>query len=136
MRTITREEALHALNEAVAMKGPDYVDAFAAKGETCRNVVKVGGTWVPSCIVGTALVWLGVPAEWFAMECQSVSIGTAAQRLRRDGVMNLTDDAVELMAQAQTKQDQKNSWGDAVAYAALGFDTFHSLEPRLDEPEA
>lgn len=138
MRTITREEALHALNEAVAMKGPNYVDVFAARGDTCRNVVRdEEGEWAPSCIVGTALVWLGIPAEWFAeSQCLAVTATTATTRLRNAGLMDFSEDAVELLSDAQSKQDQKHSWGEAVAYAALGFDWFHSLVPRLDEPKA
>lgn len=138
MRTITREEALHALNEAVAMKGPDYVDIDAANGRTCRNVRREDdGTWVPSCIVGTALVWLGIPVEWFVEDdCKAVSIATVAYRLRAAGLMDIPQDVVGFLGDAQSKQDQKHSWGEAVAYAALGFDWFYSLEPRFDEPKA
>lgn len=132
MRTITREEALHALNMAVASKGPNYVDKDAAAGLICRNVVKAeDGTWVPSCIVGTALVYLGVPPEWFEMaRCTSVSIATVAIRLVERDLLNIEEAAIELMVEAQTAQDNKQTWGDAVARAYLGWLTFSELKPR------
>lgn len=138
MRTITREEALHALNEAVAMKGPDYVDIDAANGRTCRNVRREhDGTWVPSCIVGTALVWLGIPVEWFVEDdCKAVSIATVAYRLRRAGLMDIPGDVLGFLGDVQMRQDQNHSWGESVAMTVLGRDVFKGLEPRFDEPEA
>lgn len=132
MRTITREEALHALNEAVASKGYDYVDADAAMGHTCRNIRKQDdGTWVPSCIVGTALVWLGIPIEWFVeTDCHAVSVATVAERLHRASLVNIPEDVLDFLADAQTKQDQKHPWGEAVAYAYLGWNGFNELQPR------
>lgn len=133
MQKIDYETALRAMNEAVRLKGPDYVDEYAAKGETCRNVTLVGGEYKPSCIVGHALVWLGVPAVWFEdMECRMGGIGLVAIRLRNAGLLDLSQEAVNLMQTAQGKQDSRMSWGDAVVYGHLGYAAFQGLEPRFD----
>lgn len=125
------DEALRALNEAVRMKGHDYVDKFAKEGLTCQNIIgsKVEG-YLPSCIVGTALVWLGVPAEWFAeVGCYSTSIEPLSERLAGAEILHLSRAAVALMSRAQTAQDSKETWGDAVVRAHL-HDTFDDLVPR------
>lgn len=132
MRTITREEALRALNEAVASKGYDYVDKDAAAGRACRNIRKQDdGTHVPSCIVGTALVWLGIPVEWFIeYDCGAVSVTTVADRLHGANLVTIPEDVLDFLADAQTKQDQKHPWGEAVVYAYLGWNGFNELQPR------
>lgn len=132
MRTITVEEAVRALNEAVASKGYDYIDPDAASGNSCRNVkYTIGGDLVPSCIVGTALVWLGVPVEWFRLrECESHSIYTLSGDLRDTGTLDITEDALEILSVAQGQQDQRQPWGVAVTRAVLGFEWFNDLEPR------
>ena len=99
MRTITVEEAVRALNEAVASKGYDYIDPDAAAGNSCRNVKYTpDGDLVPSCIVGTALVWLGVPVEWFReQECETHSIHTLSADLKDTGTLGFTEDALEIL---------------------------------------
>lgn len=132
MKTINYELALRALNEAVAKRGYNHVDRNAAKGLQCSNVSLVEGVWVPECIVGTALVWLGVPAEWFhEQDCIGVSYVSACGRLQEEGVMQFDDEATRLLGHAQVKQDRKHTWGEAVTMAHLGDDLFHHL--RLDE---
>lgn len=131
MQVITYEAALRALNEAVRVKGHDYVDEQAKIGATCMNVVLTDGNWVPSCIVGTALVWLGVPVDWFpANECYSESIHPVSGKLRAAGLLDINSQALALFVHAQGLQDGKATWGDAVVEAHLGVDWFESLDPR------
>lgn len=134
MQVITDEAALRALNEAVRVKGHDYVDKQAKIGATCQNVVRVPGStteWMPSCIVGTALVWLGVPVEWFPdNDCYSQSIHPVSDKLRAAGLLDIDNQALALFAHAQSLQDSKAAWGDAVVEAHLGVDWFESLDPR------
>lgn len=131
MQKIDYETALRALNEAVRKNGPDYVDQHAKAGLTCRNVVVGEDGYEPSCIVGTALVWLGVPVRWFKdADCVQVGASTATYELQKAGLMSFTEEAVSLMLQAQGQQDGGTNWGDAVAWAHLGDREFHSLKPR------
>lgn len=138
MQTITYEMALRALNEAVKKNGYGYIDPQAKIGETCQNVRRVvdedGGLtdqWEPSCIVGTALVWLGVPVEWFPLNhCYCQSIERVAVALRVTGVLDLTSEALRLLVKVQNYQDQAMNWGAAVAAGHLGWEWLGSLAPR------
>lgn len=132
MRKITYSEALHALNEAVASRHPEYVDPTSVTGMACQNIVKNNqGEWVPSCIVGTALVWLGVPVDWFVKsKCFSYSATIVAEKLQDDGLLQFTNDALDLLVVAQGHQDEGKTWGESVARARLGDLGFGSLEPR------
>lgn len=132
MRKITYSEALHALNEAVATRYPEYVDPTSATGMACMNVTKNNeGEWVPSCIVGTALVWLGVPVDWFVKsDCFTYSATIVAQKLYDDDLFQFAHDALDLFVVAQGHQDEGKTWGESVARAHLGDIGFGSLEPR------
>lgn len=132
MQKIDYATTLRALNEAVAMRGHGYKDKDAMSGATCRNVLqREDGTWTPSCIVGTALVWLGVPVEWFAEnECFSSSAYIVTSKLRESRLFSFEADAADLLVEAQVRQDNQATWGDAVVFAHLGQDAFAALPPR------
>lgn len=132
MKHINYELALRALNHAVALKGYDYVDPRADIGVQCTNTrVTVEGVWKPGCIVGTALVWLGVPAEWFyEAGCNGASSSRTLEMLALSGLMKFDDEAEYLLGRAQAEQDRKSTWGRAVALAHLGDEWFNSLQPR------
>jgi hypothetical protein len=120
VKEVTYEVALRALNDAVAMRGPGYVDPGSRYG-SCANVTRdEDGMWVPSCIVGTALTLLGVEAAWLGEWCESDGFESTYEVLKEDGLMTMTEDAYYLFVTAQSEQDHGASWGKAVVVAHLG----------------
>src|SRR5688572_22928367 len=122
MKKLDYSATLHALNEAVASRHPQYVDPTSATGMACKNIDKNSkGEWVPSCIVGTALVWLGVPVDWFVKnDCFTYSATIVTEKLYDDDLFQFTNDALDLLVVAQGHQDEGTNWGEAVARAHLG----------------
>lgn len=123
MRTITYEDALRALNQAVADKGYDHVYERSWNGY-CYNV------WEgqPACIVGHALIFLGVPIEWFAKDTRdNDAVGDVCHVLFMEGMFEITDEALHLLGMAQTYQDGGLTWGVSVTRAHLGQEWFDSL---------
>lgn len=122
MRTITYEDALRALNQAVADKGYNHV--YERIHAVCYNV------WEgkPDCIVGHALVYLGVPVEWFETDslCND-GASDVCSALFRDDMFRFDDDAIELFRSAQDSQDNASTWGVSVTRAHLGEEWFASL---------
>lgn len=137
MQTITYETALRALNEAVKAKGYNHVygsgDGNSGDLGGCYNVTLQGE---PDCIVGWALIWLGVPAEWFMARdtlegCRrSAAAGPVCRMLKKAGMFEVDEDAQRLFRDAQEYQDTGRPWGLAVTKAHLGEDWFHSLAAR------
>lgn len=137
MKEITYDDALRALNEAVKAKGYNHVYEREGQFAGCYNVTLHGE---PGCIVGHALVWLGVPAEWFLERDENgdsrrgSSARPVCSMLRRGGLLNVTDEALELFAEAQTRQDSGVTWGEAVTKAHLGTATFEDLRLHHSVP--
>lgn len=111
MKHITTEDALRALEEAVAEKGEDFVYERVENGHgflTCQYVV--GGA--PSCIAAHALVRLGVPVgDLASLEGQTPS------GLADAGVIDADAEAIKVLDQAQSAQDAGETWGAALATA-------------------
>jgi hypothetical protein len=129
MQTITYEMALRALNEAVKAKGHDYVYPRAWQSGGCYNVTLDGE---PDCIVGWALVWLGVPGEWFLQDTGRRDAGatTACNLLRMEGIFDVTHEAAEFFSQVQRRQDRGASWGEAVTMSHLSRAVFEAMGLR------
>lgn len=129
MKTIEYGDALRALNQAVADKGYGYVYPRADRpGGFCYNVWEGN----PDCIVGHALVWLGVPVQWFEQGSRANDAAyEACSNLFVSDMFNLTDEARELLGDVQRLQDEGVPWGEAVTRAHLSVDVFEAL--RLNE---
>lgn len=128
MQNITYETVLRGLNEAVASKGHDYVDIDAKIAAACRNVRQQDGVDIPSCIVGTVLVWLGVPVEWFGEnDCKMTGVAPTLVYLKDQGLLAFESSAVGLLSKVQELQDGAVPWGEAVTRAHLGDEWFYSL---------
>lgn len=135
MQTIEYDDALRALNQAVADKGYGYVYPRDDRpGGSCFNVWEGN----PDCIVGHALVWLGVPVEWFTEAREGSHWGRendsaydVCTNLAVSDMFNVTDEARDLLAHVQRLQDEGVPWGEAVTMAHLSVDVFEAL--RLNE---
>lgn len=134
MQTIEYDDALRALNQAVADKGYGYVYPRDERGGHCYNVWEGN----PDCIVGHALVWLGVPVEWFTKAREGHLWGRendsaydVCTTLAVSNMFNLTEEARDLLADVQRLQDEGVPWGEAVTRAHLSTDVFEAL--RLNE---
>lgn len=121
MKTITYADALNALNEAVKAKGYDYV--YTKRGNFCYNVFDGN----PDCIVGHALVWLGVPVEWFADSMLNENATTVCNTLNFRGMFDIEEDAIEFLSEVQVEQDSGTPWGKAVTRVHIGFKQYHVL---------
>lgn len=104
----------------IAAESPDYVYKPVVKPnslslETCEYVERsADGELVGSCIVGRALVNLGVPPEvlTFTSDYTPTAFGLLADP---DGDGEGTE--IIWIQRVQSGQDEKMSWGDAVARA-------------------
>jgi hypothetical protein len=115
MKHITTEDALRALEEAVAEKGEDYVYPLSnTAADLCAYTeFNDRDELVPSCLVGNALHRLGVPLEAMAQFNTGHGPKSLAEELGLDG-----DRAAWLaFRDAQAIQDDGGTWGAALAKA-------------------
>jgi hypothetical protein len=143
---IGREQAVALLERAVAEKGADYKYTpvpHPTRGSQCQY--QFDGA--PSCIVGHALTYVGVPVEalvkldtaegWWNDEFENNNPvededdedrgwyveATDIESLTDSGALTaatnvvLTREAERIFLQAQTKQDNNTPWGEAVEAA-------------------
>lgn len=108
-------EAIELLNRAVAERGADYVyredpKAFDAEDEVrCVNTFDDG---TPGCIVGQVCFYAGLDAEDLASNRFS-----PVDTLVAEEVLNIDSDVIELLSEAQSRQDGGDTWGKAVQRA-------------------
>lgn len=133
MNVIEYADALRALNHAVALKGYNFVYQRPEEESACWNVWKGEA----HCIVGHALVFLGVPVEWF--DQNSVARSTAedvCELLNAQSHMPLefTHAALVLFMSVQGNQDNGMPWGEAVTREHLTDDEWYEFALDQDVP--
>lgn len=115
---------------------PDFVYLPPnGEGFTCYNaVLQDDGTAVGSCLVGQALIKLGVPAQWLAGDLnRRSSSGDVLHNGHQAGVLVLPDDpedrrdVFDYLARAQMEQDREKRWADAEASASALITQRHDL---------
>lgn len=132
---IDKPKAIELLERAVAKKGEDWIDPRAKRRKSaikkCPDFNPPGCTYVtpqgksPACIVGHALHWAGVPldvlktldeggGEAATTACATVNSLTGLE-------VEVTPDAVSVLATAQNVQDEGGTWGDALRSARRGW---------------
>lgn len=125
MKNVTYDETLAALKAAVEEKGAAYVyereehpePGLCSPQGACLNT-SADGTKT-GCIVGNALVRLGVSLKWLALaENINCSSGGILSKLRHEEKFRFDTDAGALLAEAQSLQDNGIPWGEAVDQAA------------------
>lgn len=121
-KRVTLDDALDALRKAVAEQGYEY--EYRDEHDSCYYATFVDGEAKPACIVGHALVYLGVPAEYLAKSCwnETSAIGALPYGVLRDVGYEVDDNATQAFHAAQLVQDSLNnekdtSWGAALAEA-------------------
>lgn len=117
---VTEEQFTAAMREAVAERGPDFVyplgeEGWTDGGETCRYVR--ADVDEPACIIGMALHKVGVPLGQFE-DVEGLAADEAIKLL-----VNTSDKVKSAAADAQTRQDQGRTWGDALAAYEEGVET-------------
>jgi hypothetical protein len=143
MSEITYDKALSTIREIVSEFGEDYVYERVASG--CRYV----SNGAPSCIVGHALIRWGVNPDlvnsWDTDQAlvevngemtfrpdgkyASQFAWDALRGLRRDGHLEITDEAVAFLDAVQWEQDHGTPWGEALQ---IGRDKFEDREFNAD----
>lgn len=120
---IDRHQAIELLERAVEENGPDYV---YDSGPGCDYVrtdwdANDNPIYAPSCIVGHAFYYLGVPIEQIVVLDHQAHGGIAhvAHNLPELLGVELTREAEDVFATAQDKQDNGIPWGEAVESAKL-----------------
>lgn len=115
---ITIDDVVRRIKE-LASENPDYVYRPVNYSD-CANVHETESGLVPGCIVGKALIDLGVPPGWF-VENDLVESGSYVV-MKTLGVItgrdHLNDHRFRFIDSVQGHQDDAETWGDAVAYAA------------------
>lgn len=122
---IGKEQAIALLKRAVEEKGEDFVYAPNANSTDKSCTYEAGGQ--PSCIVGYALSYVGVPVEKLAAldnaDDTHQIFATGIKFLSEDGVLEeiagvtLTPQAQDILTKAQAYQDDGESWGGSVRAA-------------------
>lgn len=113
---ITAEKALSLLEDAVALKGRDYVyEPLNTKVAATCQYTRDGE---PSCGVGYALHAAGVPIDGLAMldnnDDSTIDNEEVRYILRNDLDFIVTDEALKVFAAFQKLQDMKRSWGESL----------------------
>lgn len=127
---ITAEQALDALEKAVALKGPDYVytdqatgiradsEEWHGTGIGCRYA---GPDGEPACIVGTALSIIDQAVFDVVRECEaeegSFPVIDLCEGTGDVPVVVAAADAVWVFRCAQVAQDGGATWGEALKAA-------------------
>lgn len=111
MIRIDEKLALELLRKAVEEKGAGWVDPNAAEGQGCQYVDDQGA---PSCIVGHAMVFAGVPSSDLI---EDGDVYDLAQGLTHKERLYLERGALRVMMEAQSWQDRGTTWGEALEAA-------------------
>lgn len=116
MKFFTNEQVLDAL-EAVVLNREDYVDQRAQDGLICKY--QIGGK--ASCIVGQVLSRLGVPVDVLdAMDRGGEpAFGDDGNVILLQAGFEVTEAASVALQDAQSVQDNKGNWGDALNAARV-----------------
>lgn len=96
---------------------PDHVYTPRDSRAGCANIEATEAGWVPGCIVGTALIDLGVTTTWFVDH--GVIRNGSIPVLRELGLIGYDEDTVNnpqcsWIRDVQRYQDGRVSWGKAV----------------------
>lgn len=113
---ITAEKALSLLEDAVALKGRDYVyPVIEEMWDAGCHYTRDGE---PSCGVGYALHSAGVSIEHLAIldnhDDSAIDGEDIRYTLRNEFDFVLTDEAIEVFSAFQRFQDMKRSWGESL----------------------
>lgn len=123
---ITADDAIRALREVVAERGPEYVyvapglrdpkydEYHNALSDDCKYV-EADGT--PSCAVGVVVSKLDPEAYKGLVEFE----GDTPQLLVNHGAIRATSGAVRVLNVFQIEQDAGNSYGDALFGAEAAY---------------
>lgn len=113
---ITAEKALSLLEDAVALKGRDYV--YPVMEQMWRVGCHYTRDGEPSCGVGYALHAAGVSIEGLAMlddnDENAIDSEEIRYTLRNDLDFIVTDEAVEVFTAFQRFQDKQHGWGESL----------------------
>lgn len=101
MRTITYKALHQAFAEILVEYGPDHVYDREANHGTCVYVNAEGD---PQCLVGVALVKLGVEPGYLYTKFRPSSLGLPWENY----------DIPEALTIAQISQDNGSTWGEAI----------------------
>lgn len=111
---ITLDDIVRRITE-LATENPDHVYQMDRAGR-CANVHESErGGWEPGCIVGKALIDLGVEPEWFVRNAL-VESGIVTV-VRRMGLNYSRNPQLNFIVDVQDYQDEHNSWGHALKKA-------------------
>jgi hypothetical protein len=119
--TFAEQELTDAIRE-IAEANPDHTYSMIPGQQACAYV-PVEGQPYESCIVGRALVGLGVPERWLERR-NSLTYRQIRGDLMRDGYLSAPRFAIESpvdlgywIGLVQSDQDRLRPWGTAVANA-------------------
>lgn len=112
MITLTRDEALTALNSIVEEKGQDYVYPESEKNEngSCHYRTDHGEGTEPSCIIANLIVKVGGDLS------RVTEYQHAGMALREAGI-TVSTATEETLVQVQSYQDNGARWSEAVSMA-------------------
>lgn len=120
---ITYDTALAALEAAVEEKGEGYVytpetDDMGFSSCQYLHLDDKGDLNVPGCLVGHAMLTLGVPREELVLFNTGNDAHDLIGGLKRRKVLGVVDPkAADLFQVAQGKQDALNAWGTSLRRA-------------------
>lgn len=120
MATYTRENVTKALEDAVALKGEDYVYPGSSHQQCYYSVQDEDLGTVPSCIVGHVIAVLDPEGFEKVAAFESCTGDSKSARAVLDygsleGVKTIQDDGlVYALTCAQSVQDNGRTWGEAL----------------------
>jgi hypothetical protein len=128
-RQIFARDAIELLRAQVEKKGADYVYIRHVEGDCniCKNYVRgPEGVRVPDCLLGHVYADLGVLHVVF----ETSAIRQMVRLLFYAGI-EMSERAIYVFDVAQVAQDQRRTWGEALAYATRAAESCADDDQRM-----
>jgi hypothetical protein len=134
MIRIDAEKALFLLDQCVKQRGKNFVyekqddanclyvhDATAEVWDPAAedyDTIDTPESATPGCMIGLALAKAGVPLSAFTdLGVNSEDAYVVSDRLKFEGIAEISWDAERIFRVAQERQDRGSTWGEALACA-------------------
>lgn len=111
---LTFDKATQLVNRAIVKMGADYRNVpDVMKAPDCAYFENVNGVWLPDCIIGHVLAYLGVHRLDLFQKGRDFNVGAGVFVLRVEKILVMDDVTFAFLGGVQNAQDNGHTWGEA-----------------------